>query len=76
MMKTGNQKPVDHLIGHMHSAGWSYGHAAYRDTDTGMLVYVADAHKGGQRCVARGETLVGAYIELRSLVAGADRPPP
>lgn len=60
----------------IHAAGWSYGHTAYRDTETGKLVHVADAHKDGQRCVARGDSMLGAYIELRSLVAGADRPPP
>ena len=60
---------VDSLASDLHTAGWSYGHTAYRDTDTGKRVFVADAHKDGQRCVARGDTLVGAYIELQRMTA-------
>ena len=47
-------------------------HTSYTDAETGARVYVADAHKDGQRCVARGETLLTAYLELRGLVAGVD----
>ena len=53
-------------------AGWSYGHSAYQDTGTGKRVHVADAHKNGQRCVARGERLMTAYLELRSMAGRLD----
>ena len=66
-------RPCSDIIAEeIHAVGWSYGHTSYTDTETGARVYVADAHKDGQRCVARGETLLTAYLELRGLVAGVD----
>ena len=57
----------------IHDAGWSYGDTAYRDAQ-GRLVYVTDAHKQGRmRCVARAETSLTAYMELRAMTASADR---
>ena len=68
-----HQAPQDQILTEIHAAGWSYGHTAYRDKKTGTTVHVADAHKNGQRCVARGDTLLTAYSELRALVVGADK---
>ena len=47
---------VDIIANEIHAAGWSYGHVSYIDRRVGKLVWVADAHKDGQRCVAKGET--------------------
>jgi len=35
-------------------------------------VCAADAHKDGQRCVAREETLLTAYMELLTVAARLD----
>ena len=37
-------------------------------TRTCEVVHAVDAHKDGQRCVARGETLAEVYGELRGMV--------
>ena len=50
--------------------GWSYGHTRSIDAE-GRLLYVADARRrDGHRYVARAETLLTAYMELRGMVAG------
>ena len=43
----------------LHATGWSYGDVAAVEGET--LVFVADAHRGEHRCVARAETLLTAY---------------
>ena len=52
------------------AAGWSYGDTAAVEGET--LIYVADAHKGEQKCVARAETLLTAYVELKAMTARVD----
>jgi len=59
---------VDILVREIKAAGWSFGYTACRDADTGALVHVADAHKAGQRCLARADTELSAFMELRGLV--------
>lgn len=52
----------------IHAAGWSYGDTSYFDAEKGCLMHVADAHKDGQRCISRAETLLTAYIELQDMI--------
>lgn len=59
---------VDIIGKELHAAGWSYGDVAAVEGQT--LLYVADAHKGEHRCVARAETLLAAHYELKGIVAG------
>lgn len=62
-------RPYTEIIAHaLHAAGWSYGDTSYTDTQTGARVYVADAHKERQRCVAKGEDLLTAYVELHQVM--------
>ncbi len=63
---------TDIIAKEIHAAGWSYGDVSEVDLWTGRLMFIADAHKDGWRCVARAETRQTAYTELRTMVAERD----
>jgi endonuclease YncB( thermonuclease family) len=53
----------------MVAAGWAYGDVSEVDLWTGRLMFIADAHKDGFRCIAKAETRQTAYTELRAIIA-------
>jgi hypothetical protein len=61
---------VDIICKELHDAGWSYGDVAAVEGET--LLYLADAHKGEHRCVARVDTLLTAYAELKAMAVKVD----
>jgi len=62
----------DILTDELQDAGWSYGHGAFMDTETGKLLCVADAHKGDMKAKAHGECLQDALLKLRTLTPKMD----
>ena len=62
---------TDTISSEIHAAGWSYGHIVYSD-EHGRVTCAADAHRDGERHLARAETLSGAYIKLLSMVSGSE----
>ena len=67
---TPRASPVDQITTDLHERGWSYGYT--RDKTPHGLLWVADAHKGDQKCIAKGPTLEEALTELLKLVEGAE----
>ena len=59
---------TDIIAKELRADGWSYGQLAYVD-ERGELMHVVDAHKNGEKCIARAETQLTAYMEVQKLAA-------
>jgi hypothetical protein len=47
----------------LHAARWSVGDTAYRDPDSGRLVWLVYCHRGEQQIIAKAESQTGAWNE-------------
>ena len=54
-------------------AGWSWGCVSAIDSE-GRTIFVADAHRDGQRFVVRADEKLTAFVELESATRAAESP--
>jgi hypothetical protein len=47
--------------------GWSYGYVSALDSER-RTIWIADAHREGQRFIVRADELLTAFLELESSI--------
>jgi hypothetical protein len=55
------------IADNLSKAGWSWGCVSAIDSN-GRTIWVADAHRGGQRFIVRGDEKLSAFVELERQV--------
>jgi hypothetical protein len=60
------------IADNLSKAGWSWGYVSAIDSN-GRTIWIADAHRGGQRFVVRAGEKLTALAELESAVRATPR---
>jgi hypothetical protein len=55
------------IADNLSKAGWSWGCVSAVDSQ-GQTIFVADAHRGGQRFIVRADEKLTAFLELESAI--------
>jgi hypothetical protein len=60
------------IAGNLSKAGWSWGCVSAVDLN-GRAIFVADAHRDGQRFVVRADEKLSAFLQLESVIRHCKR---
>jgi len=57
------------IADNLSKAGWNLGWVSVIDS-VGRTIWIADAHRDGQRFIVRADELLTAFLELESAIRG------
>ena len=57
------------IADNLSKAGWNLGWVSAIDS-VGRTIWIADAHRDGQRFIVRADELLTAFLELESAIRG------